>query len=286
MKKIMAKVVGSVLALATVCSFAACGGSDEKLEIGKEFVAATSQLDALTKLDIGAADVAVIDSVMAGYYTSTGVYADKMAMVDNLVLAEESYGIAAKKGNNALMSKINEALIALRTTDYATIAMKYGLTASTALTETTVDTYAGATDDSWTNLVSSGKIVIGYTVFAPIAYEEGGDLVGFDIELAEKTVAYLNTTYEVNLEIEFLLIDWNTKEAKLADGTLDLVWNGMTITDQRSAEMCISVPYLYNKQVAVVLKSDLGKYTTVESMEDAIMTAEAGSAGETVIVGE
>lgn len=282
----MAKVVGSVLALATVCSFTACGGSEKELNIGKEYVVAPSQLEALTKLDKGEADVAIIDSVMAGYYTSTGDYANKMALVDNLVLAEESYGIAAKKGNNALMSKINEALIAIRTTDYAEVATEYGLTASIALTEATVDTYAGATDDSWTNLVESGKITIGYTVFAPIAYEEGGELIGFDIELAEKTIAYLNTQYSANLEIEFVLIDWNTKEAKLADGTLDLVWNGMTITEQRSAEMCISVPYLYNKQVAVVMKSDLSKYTTVDSMKDAIMTAEAGSAGETVIVGE
>ena len=286
MKKIMAKVVGSVLALATVCSFTACGGSEKELKIGKEYVVAPSQLEALTKLDKGEADVAIIDSVMAGYYTSTGDYANKMALVDNLVLAEESYGIAAKKGNNALMSKINEALIAIRTTDYAEVAAEYGLTASIALTEATVDTYAGATDDSWTNLVESGKITIGYTVFAPIAYEEGVELIGFDIELAEKTIAYLNTQYSANLEIEFVLIDWNTKEAKLADGTLDLVWNGMTITEQRSAEMCISVPYLYNKQVAVVMKADASKYTTVDSMKDAIMTAEAGSAGETVIVGE
>ena len=130
-------------------------------------------------------------------------------------------------------------------------------------------------------------IVVGYTIYKPMNYlDDAGELIGFDIELAEKTIAYLNTQYSANLEIEFVLIDWNTKEAKLADGTLDLVWNGMTITEQRSAEMCISVPYLYNKQVAVVMKADAGKYTTVDSMKDAIMTAEAGSAGETVIVGE
>ena len=104
--------------------------------------------------------------------------------------------------------------------------------------------------------------------------------------MAEKTIAYLNTQYSANLEIEFVLIDWNTKEAKLADGTLDLVWNGMTITEQRSAEMCISVPYLFNKQVAVIMNKDASKYTSKDSMSDAIMTAETGSAGETVIVGE
>lgn len=285
MKKNLVKMTGLVLAAACVLGVTACK-EEEKLQVGKEFVAATSQLDALTKLDKGEADVAVIDSVMAGYYTSTGDYATKMQMVDGLVFAEESYGIAAKKGNKALVSKINEALIGIRQTEYATLAAQYGLTSSIALTQETTDTYAEATDSSWTDVVSSGKIVIGYTLFAPIAYEENDALTGFDIELARKTVAYLNTEYELNLQVEFLLIEWSTKEAKLADGTIDLVWNGMTITEEREAEMCVSVPYLYNKQVAVILKSDATKYSTKESMSDAIMTAESGSAGETVIVGE
>lgn len=283
MKK-LAKVMALTLAATCVMGLAACG--EEKLELGKEFVAASSQLDALMKLDKGEADVAVIDSVMAGYYTSTGDYASKMQQVENLVLAEESYGIAAKKGNQAFMSKINEALLAIRTDAYTELTTEYGLTTSVALTESTVNPYASATDNSWEEVKTSGTIVIGYTLFAPIAFEEDGALTGFDIELAKAVVGYLNTTYTLNLEVEFLLIDWNTKEAKLADGTIDLVWNGMTITPQRSAEMCISVPYLYNKQVAVIMKSDATKYTTKESMSKAIMTAESGSAGETVIVGD
>ncbi|MBQ8374717.1 MAG: transporter substrate-binding domain-containing protein [Clostridia bacterium] len=285
MKKV-AKVLGLVLAASMVTAAAVACNQGDELQIGKEFVAASSQLDALTKLDKGEADVAVIDSVMAGYYTATGDYADKMQMVDGLVLAEESYGIAAKKGNQAFMSKINEALIALRTTEYATITEEYNLTASAALTESTTNPYADATDNSWEEVKSSGTIVIGYTVFAPIAYEEAGALTGYDIELARAVVAYLNTTYTLNLEVDFLLIDWNTKEAKLEDGTIDLVWNGMTITPDREEGMCISVPYLYNKQVAVILKTDASKYTSKDSMKDAIMTAESGSAGETVIVGE
>lgn len=280
MKKTVVKVVGVALATTCILGATACGG--DKLEVGKEYLAAATQLDALTKLDKGEADVAIIDSVMAGYYTSTGDYANKMEMVDGLIFAEESYGIAGKKENEALVSKINEALLAIRTTDYAEIAAKYGLTDSIALTAETVNPYADATDSSWDEVVSSGKIVIGYTVFAPIAMDEN---TGFDIELAKKAVAYLNTTYSQNIEVEFLIIDWNSKETLLENGSIDLIWNGMTITPDRSAQMCVSVPYLYNMQVAVVTKADADKYTTAESMADAIMTAESGSAGETVIVG-
>ena len=137
--------------------------------LGAEYISSSSQLDALTSLDSGNVDIAIIDSVMAGYYTSQGTYKDKLVMIDN-TLATESYGIAAKKGNFALVSKINEALIALRTTKYADVAADFGLTSSIALTENTVDVYKNATDDSWDKVVASKKLVIGYTVFAPIAY--------------------------------------------------------------------------------------------------------------------
>lgn len=145
-------------------------GVIEAQEIGKEFIEAPSQLDALTQLNNGTIDVAVIDSVMAGYYTSNGVYKDKLVIVNDLILATEKYGIAAKKGNEALISAINDALIALSTTKYLEVAEDFGLTGSVCLTETTTNPLAGATDNSWTSVLTSGRIIIGYTVFAPIAF--------------------------------------------------------------------------------------------------------------------
>lgn len=134
-----------------------------------EYIPSNSQLDALTSLDNGSIDVAIIDSVMAGYYTSQGTYKDKLVMIDN-PLAIETYGIAAKKGNEALISKINDALSALESTKYAEVASNFGLTSSTLTILPNV--YKNATDDSWEKVVSSKKLVIGYTVFAPIAYEK------------------------------------------------------------------------------------------------------------------
>ena len=78
------------------------------------------------------------------------------------------------------------------------------------------------------------------------------------------------------------------KEALLANGSIDLVWNGMTITDERLAEMEISVPYLANKQVAVVKKADAAKYGATKDeffkyTADAVIIAEKGSAGEELV---
>ena len=207
---------------------------------------------------------------------------NKPVVVDGLVLAEEQYGIAAKKGNDALISKINEALISIADDEMQTIATKYGLTSEIAVKNDTVNPLAAASDDSWTNLVSRNKVVIGYTVFAPIAYEVVEDVhtKGYDIELAKAVFEYLNETYSSNIVVEFLKIEWSAKETMLEGGSIDLVWNGLTITQERIDNMCISVPYLYNKQVAVVLNQNANKYKTIESMKDAIVGAEDGSAGE------
>ena len=290
------KVLGMVLATACVAScMASCGvlannsesAATNTLAIGKEMITQKSQLDALTQLKAGTVDAVVIDSVMAGYYSTSGDFAGQVKVVENLVLASESYGIAAKKGNNAFVSEINKALIALTTDGTVnTVATSFGLQNEIAVTADTTNPYADATDGSWEAIKTDGEIVIGYTVFAPIAYTDNGALTGFDIELAKEVVEYLNETYTLNLTVTFQEIQWSAKEALLENGTIDLVWNGMTITDERSEQMCISIPYLFNKQVAVVMVEDAAKYTTKESFKDAIIGVESGSAGESVVKGE
>ena len=283
MKKVT-KVLSMVLAAGCVASMAACGGSD--LAFGKEMFVRDSQLDALMAVNKGEADAAVIDSVMAGYYSTTGELKGKVSVVEGFNFGEEQYGIAAKKGNESFMSKINEALIALAGNGGLTeVATTFGLQTELSVTATTTNPYATATDNSWNDVVTSGTIVIGYTVFAPIAYEENGELTGFDTELAKAVVDYLNATYTLSLTVDFQEIDWNSKEALLENGTIDLVWNGMTITPDREAEMCISVPYLKNRQVAVVATEDLSKYTTKDDFKKAVIAVESGSAGESVVKG-
>ena len=273
-------------------AFASCSQAST-LRYGKECLAVATQLDALNGLVKGDADIAVIDSVMAGYYmNSTDTFKDYQVL-ENVVLAEEKYGIAAKKGNDALMSKINEALIALVDTDYKTVADAYGLTTELLVKADTVNPYASATDGSWDKVAGAKKVIIGYTLFAPIAYNEGdgagATLKGFDIDLAKAVFAYLNTTYGTEIQCEFIVIEWSQKEAMLENGSIDLVWNGMTITEERSAEMCISVPYLANKQVAVIKKADAATYASADAAafataaKDAIIIVEKGSAGEALV---
>ena len=102
------------------------------------------------------------------------------------------------------------------------------------------------------------------------------ELVGFDIELA-KLVAK-----DLGVDVKFQLIEWEMKETELSSQNIDLIWNGLTINDDRKEQFCISTPYMNNKQIAIIRKKDKDKYTNEENIKNAKFTYENGSAGQDV----
>lgn len=290
----MRKAVIAVLVIAIVAACAigmvACNKSKAEYTFGKEVVAVNAQYDILTGMSTGSADVGVMDSIMAGYYMNNSSYKDTMELLP-FYLSEEEYGIGAKKGNDALTGKINEALIALYNNGtIATIGGQFGVYSENLVKADTANPKADATDNSWNAVVTAGKLIIGYTVFAPIAYTENEKFTGYDIELAKAAVEYLNTQYGATITVEFIEIDWDQKETLLENGSIDLVWNGMTITDERKEGMSMSIPYLANKQAIIIMKADKEKYdlTSLDafkaSAKDVIVYVESGSAAEEVMV--
>ncbi len=279
MKKILSLALVLVMLMSSLIVMSSCGKEDMK--IGKQYNALTAQTDVLVQLKAGSIDVGVMDSIMAGYYMSQdSAYSDNLMVVENLTLATEQYGIAARKGSG-FAKKINEALIAMANDgSLETLAAKYGIASELCVDKNaTVAPMTDAEKADWDAIVAEGKFIVGYTLFAPIAYkDDAGNLVGFDIDLA-KAVAE-----KLSLGVEFEVIEWSAKEAKLEGGSIDCIWNGMTITEERKEAMEITIPYLNNKQVAVIRKADKEKYSDVESMKGAIMGAEKGSAGESCII--
>lgn len=207
------------------------------------------------------------------------------ATILDIDFGSEEYGIAAATGNKALIEKINEALIGIADDAMLTVADKFGLKSELLIKSDTENPISGATDDSWKNIAEKGKIIIGYTVFAPIAYtdESTKQFTGFDTELAREVIKWLNNKYEKNITIEFTEIDWDLKVVNINKGDFDLIWNGMTITDEIKTQLTVSLPYLNNRQVAVVRSEDKDKYTDIESLKSAVAGCEKGSAGNDVI---
>ena len=103
---------------------------------------------------------------------------------------------------------------------------------------------------------------------------------GFDTDLANAVFAKISETTGKTIAVEFKLIDWSKKEAEMESKAIDCVWNGMTVTPARCEMWSVSINYLANRQCAVIRKSDKDKYTTLESLKNARIVAEDGSAGE------
>ena len=163
------------------------------------------------------------------------------------------------------------------TTDDATETADADADVVDATPDATPDEPVVASD--FDDVAADGKVVIGITYYAPMNYlDDNGNLTGFDTEFAELVCA------ELGLTPEFMEINWDTKEIELAAKTIDCIWNGMTITPARSAEMSISLPYVKNMQV-VVVKADSTVATTADLVGQ-VVVAELGSAGEAQIVGE
>lgn len=282
MKKILSLTLALIMVMSALFCFASCGEKDDDntLNFGKSYSALSGQMDVLLQLNAKSIDVGVMDSIMAGYYMSKDTtYANSLQIVDGLTLSTEQYGIAARKGSG-LIKKINAALIELAndgTVD--TLADKYGIASELCIDKNaTVAELTESELEDWNYITSQNKFIVGYTLFAPIAYEENNELIGFDIELAKAVAAKLGLT------VEFSLIEWNSKEALLEAKSIDCIWNGMTITEERLAAMEISIPYLNNAQVAVIRKDDADKYKNTADMSEAIVGAEAGSAGESTVL--
>lgn len=121
---------------------------------------------------------------------------------------------------------------------------------------------AGETGEYSTTLADiqeNGELVVGLDdTFAPMGFrDEAGELVGFDIDLANAVCEQLG------IKATFKPIDWDSKELALSSGTIDCVWNGMSITPERQEQMSLSQAYLNNK-IIVMTKDGV----TVNSKED------------------
>ena len=123
------------------------------------------------------------------------------------------------------------------------------------------------------------KLIVGYTDYAPMNYMEGGKLVGFDTELAEAVAEKLD------MDIEFVEINWGKKYLELDSGAINCIWNGFTSNCadddgvQRSDKVDFSVAYMNNAQCVVVKSAELADYTSADVLADKAGAAEDGSAG-------
>ncbi len=134
---------------------------------------------------------------------------------------------------------------------------------------------ADASDSDVAYIQDKGTLIVGITDFAPMDYkDESGNWIGFDADMAAKVAESLG------VDVEFVEIDWDNKILELENKSIDVVWNGMTLTSEVTNAMECTVPYLNNAQVVVVPAAEADQYQTLEDVSGLSFAVESGSAGE------
>ncbi len=273
-------VIVSIISIVFVMAFALAACNKETKP---GYTALSAQADVFKELNSKTADVGIMDYTMANYLLSVDSAMAKNLTIADVEFEKEYYGIAFRKAAdgkyNALTDLVNKTLSELKDADYKTIAKKYGISAATLDLVYTKPT--GEADNTELDYIKSkGKIVIGFTLNAPMALGEGDKTTGgFDTDLAKAVFAKISEKIGKKIDVEFKLIDWGKKESEMK-ATIDCVWNGLTVTPARAAQWSITMNYLENKQCAVIRKADKDKYNSYDALKKARIVAEDGSAGE------
>ncbi|HKL47615.1 MAG TPA: amino acid ABC transporter substrate-binding protein [Candidatus Izemoplasmatales bacterium] len=102
--------------------------------------------------------------------------------------------------------------------------------------------------NTWDEIEERGYFIVGLDdTFAPMGFRNNdGELVGFDVDLAKEV------SERLGVDVRFQPIDWDAKVLELNGGSIDMIWNGLTITDARQEEMLFSNAYIANTQMIMV----------------------------------
>ena len=123
-------------------------------------------------------------------------------------------------------------------------------TESAAASTEKVGTETAGTEATGTETAGNGKtFTVGFDAsFPPYGYQENGEYVGFDLDLAQE-VCDRN-----GWEIVKTPIDWDAKNIELNGGSIDCIWNGFTMNG-REDDYTWTPAYINNTQVFAVNKN-------------------------------
>lgn len=134
-----------------------------------------------------------------------------------------------------------------------------------------------AKDTSLEDVLASGELIVGFTEYPPMGFMENGEATGFDLDIAKEVCERLG------VEPVFQYIDWDAKVMELNGKTIDVIWNGLTITADREKEILFSKPY-FNNRIVIMTLSD--KTTNaIADLASLKVGVEMGSSGQEALEG-
>ena len=233
---------GNKVGVITYAVEAGSAGEEVAKEKKYNYNTVGSQADALMEVNSGTSDGAIIDLLMAGAMIGEGTSYPNLKYTTKLT--EEEYGVGCRT-NSDLASFIDEFFYeTYKDGSMLETAKKYGV--QETIFEQPESKYEKSEDSDVEKIKKNGKLIVGITDFAPMDYkDENDEWIGFDADMAKKLGDKLG------VKVEFVEIDWDAKIMELSSGNIDVVWNGMTLTDEVKSSMTCSNPYCKNAQVIV-----------------------------------
>ncbi|MBU3111911.1 amino acid ABC transporter substrate-binding protein [Clostridium lacusfryxellense] len=133
------------------------------------------------------------------------------------------------------------------------------------------------TDNSLADLKEKKELIIGLDDnFPPMGFrDDKGEIVGFDIDMAKEVGKRLG------VKVTFKPVEWDGIILSLNNKDIDVIWNGLTITDKRKEQIAFSKVYLQNKQIIVVRSDSTIKNKT--NLKDTKVGLQLGSSSETAL---
>ena len=203
---------------------------------GAQIASFKSGIDAALDLKNGAIDCVVLDELPAQEIVKRN---PSLKIVRDPFFAEnkEEYAIAVKKGNSALLGKINDTINNMKKNgDY----------------EKLVNAFMPADGNIQipaSEATSGEKVILGTNAaFPPFEYVEGKNIVGFDITMGEKIAK------NAGMKLEVMDMAFDSLIPALQAGTIDFIAAGMSVTEERKKNVDFSVPYFASEQVIIVRK--------------------------------
>jgi ABC-type amino acid transport substrate-binding protein len=134
----------------------------------------------------------------------------------------------------------------------------------------------GGGGDDGLGLVNAGQMTVCSDIpYRPFEYEEGGEYVGFDMDLMRSIAENLG----LELAVQDVGFDGLQSGAVLAAGQCDIAASAMTITEERKENLDFSDPYYDSKQSLLVRTgSDIGSLEDLAGKKVGVQQGTTGAA--------
>jgi len=125
------------------------------------------------------------------------------------------------------------------------------------------------------SIKASGELKIGVeAAYVPFTYRQGGEIVGYDVELAD--------IFCKSLGVKPNLIDtaWAGVIPSLYAKKFDIIMSGMSYSKERVQRVAFSIPYAEASQALLIRSGDVNAIKGVQELNGRIVAIKLGSPGQ------